>query len=394
METFFLSLSGLALFVFVLAGERFFLNRCRRSVPLRICVTGTRGKSSVTRLIAAALREKGLRVLARTTGSRPVIIFPDGHEEEILRGSFPGILEGKKVLRLGKKWEAEAVVVEMMSIHPENLRVESRQLFKPQILVVTNIRLDHLDALGRDTENIAASFAEAVPEGAEIFLPRAEVHPAFVNRAGKRGARIHSVSGAQEKIGKRPGLIFPDNLSLGLAAAASLGVDKRTALKGMARAVPDIGELKIWKRKKKNSSKQLIFISLFAANEPESTRAGLSLLKNKGICGDTEMVGLINLRTDRGDRTLQWLDSIKKGGFPEFDRGIVIGRQAAVFKRRLGPAGQTWQAYGKAVPGDIIQTELEINKDRDTCLVGLCNIAGFGRRAVEYFETGGVPHGL
>jgi len=37
-------------------------------IPVRVHVNGTRGKSSVTRLIAAGLRSTGRRVFAKTTG--------------------------------------------------------------------------------------------------------------------------------------------------------------------------------------------------------------------------------------------------------------------------------------------------------------------------------------
>ena len=38
-------------------------------IPVRVHVNGTRGKSSVTRLIAAGLRSTGRRVFAKTTGT-------------------------------------------------------------------------------------------------------------------------------------------------------------------------------------------------------------------------------------------------------------------------------------------------------------------------------------
>ena len=44
-------------------------------IPIRIHINGTRGKSSVTRLIAAGLRSHGIKTFAKTTGSsgsRPV----------------------------------------------------------------------------------------------------------------------------------------------------------------------------------------------------------------------------------------------------------------------------------------------------------------------------------
>jgi len=55
--------------------------RALRSIPVRIHVAGTRGKSTTTRLIAAALRASGRRVVAKTTGSEPRLILPDGREE-------------------------------------------------------------------------------------------------------------------------------------------------------------------------------------------------------------------------------------------------------------------------------------------------------------------------
>jgi UDP-N-acetylmuramyl tripeptide synthase len=72
----------LVVLIAYLLAERILLGRRRRRIPLRIAVTGTRGKSSVVRLIAAAMREAGLSVLAKTTGSQPILIHPDGEEEE------------------------------------------------------------------------------------------------------------------------------------------------------------------------------------------------------------------------------------------------------------------------------------------------------------------------
>jgi len=51
-----------------------------KSIPVRIHINGTRGKSSVTRLIAAALREAGFKVVAKTTGTLPRVITDQGVE--------------------------------------------------------------------------------------------------------------------------------------------------------------------------------------------------------------------------------------------------------------------------------------------------------------------------
>ena len=65
----YLLLSLLGLFLF-LTFERLLLEQRLRKIPLRISVTGTRGKSAVVRMLASVLREDGRRVVAKTTGAQ------------------------------------------------------------------------------------------------------------------------------------------------------------------------------------------------------------------------------------------------------------------------------------------------------------------------------------
>ncbi len=64
---------------------------------------GTRGKSSVTRLIAAGLRAGGKKVLAKTTGSAPRLIFEDGSEIPIIRYFGANIKEQLKIIKYAAK---------------------------------------------------------------------------------------------------------------------------------------------------------------------------------------------------------------------------------------------------------------------------------------------------
>jgi UDP-N-acetylmuramyl tripeptide synthase len=54
-----------------------------RHIPIRIHVNGTRGKSSVARLIAGGLRAGGIATCAKTTGTEAAMILPDGSEYPI-----------------------------------------------------------------------------------------------------------------------------------------------------------------------------------------------------------------------------------------------------------------------------------------------------------------------
>ncbi|NPV82652.1 MAG: poly-gamma-glutamate synthase PgsB, partial [Candidatus Aminicenantes bacterium] len=113
---------ALLILLIYLSIEAVRFRRRLKKIPVRVAVGGIRGKSSITRLIAGGLRQAGLKVMAKTTGSRPVLIYPDGHEQEISRRGHPTILEQKMLVKVAAAAEADFLVSEMMSIQPECLR--------------------------------------------------------------------------------------------------------------------------------------------------------------------------------------------------------------------------------------------------------------------------------
>jgi hypothetical protein len=56
-----------------------------KSIPIRILVNGTRGKTSISRILAETLNEKGIRTVCRTTGSSAEVLFPTGKTEPFSR---------------------------------------------------------------------------------------------------------------------------------------------------------------------------------------------------------------------------------------------------------------------------------------------------------------------
>ena len=63
------------------------------SIPIRIHINGTRGKSSVTRLVGAGLRAGGISTITKVTGTFPRLIIEDGTETYIHRKSSANIIE-------------------------------------------------------------------------------------------------------------------------------------------------------------------------------------------------------------------------------------------------------------------------------------------------------------
>jgi len=387
------------LFVIYLLAERFILSQNVRRIPLRICVAGTRGKSSVTRLIAASLREAGFAVLAKTTGSRPVVIFPDGEEEEIRRRGSPSILEGKNILKKGVELQAQALVLELMSIHPERGYYESVQMFKPHVLVIINVRLDHLAQMGTSKEGIARSFASSIPEDATVFIPQQEFFPVFKEVADRMNSTIIQIPGDSfseyfRSKNDLPSFELEENIRLALTVAEFLGMDKKVALRGMAKARPDFGSLKIWTADLGSPPQSWYLVSSFAANDPESTQLVLSrFLKKKPFSGK-KMIGLLDLRRDRGDRTLQWLEALKEGAFPEIRRFFFIGDHAHALKSRLKLPGKAELFVSKPRAPQKIMEEIAETVKEESVLIGMGNMGGAGKELVGYWENIGKPYDL
>ncbi|MCC7294578.1 MAG: poly-gamma-glutamate synthase PgsB [Acidobacteria bacterium] len=381
----------LLLFSGFLLLERRRLARLRARVPLRICVTGTRGKSAVTRQVAAALRASGRAVLAKTTGSKPVLIFPDGREREIDRPGPASVLEQKRVLALAARLGVDALVAEMMSIRPECLAVESGLILRPGLLAVTNVRLDHEEEMGRTREEIAESLAAAIPGGGTVLVPEGEVFPAFARTARRKNARLVSVPQGEED-GPLPLVDFPENVRLSLAVAERAGIDRRTASRGIASAEPDFGDLRAWSMVSPASGRTWHFVSIFAANEPESTRIALERARRRVPFEGRRVIALLNLRADRASRTRRWLEAIRNGFFAGFDRVVFIGEQAPALGRLKFPRSEGIPAAGVLAgrsPAKVTAALWPLWAG-EAVVVGAGNIAGLGGALVEYWDAAGT----
>jgi poly-gamma-glutamate synthase PgsB/CapB len=367
--------------------ERRNLRREARRIPLRVAVTGTRGKSAVTRMIAAALKEAGISVLAKTTGSKPVLIFPDGREEEIARRGRPTVLEQKRLIRKAAGLGVRAIVTEMMSIQPECLAVESGHLLQPQYLVVTNARLDHREEMGRTRPEIARSLSCAIRPGTTVFVLESERRPEFVAAARRAGAKLITVEDTESNS------VFDKNILLAEAAASYLGVSGAAARQGISAAAPDFGSLKAWEAELGLPPAAWTLVSAFAANEPESSSLLIGYLQNRLALIGRPLVGILNFRADRGDRTRQWLDAHRQGFFSGFRSVYVVGAHvhSLVIRRRTGPP--VLIPLPDRTP-EAIMNKIASLEGAAPVLIGLGNIGGTGTALVEHWEKIGRPHAL
>jgi len=382
-----------ALFLLMLVCEARLHERRRMRLPLCIAVTGTRGKSGVVRMLTAVLREGGRRTLARTSGSRPMILLPDGSEREIRRRGPASIIEQKAVVREAVRRNVDVVVAEIMSLHPECHRVEAGTLLQPEMVVLTNVRRDHLEAMGETEEEIAGVLALDAPPGATLFVPEAEEREIFRAAAEEGGGRLVSVptgsAGWLENTDGEPvpglNLHFAENLELVCALAAELGIDRAAISRGLARTTPDPGALGIW-RWAPDDDRTVWLVNAFAANDPDSTYRVLTRIRELLSPAAGGVTGLLSLRPDRGERTRQWVTALA-GEFADcFNDLWLCGLHARAVRARLGrgqlliadePARMTRAAAAHLPDGGI--------------LFGCGNIGGPGEQLAEYWQAVGEP---
>jgi poly-gamma-glutamate synthase PgsB/CapB len=252
--------------------ERLRLNRAHRLVPIRIHVNGTRGKSTVTRLIAAALREAGITTVAKTTGTEARLILPDGTEEPVRRRSPASIREQIWVLRRATHVGAEALVVECMAIDPELQRVSEQQMVRSTIGVITNVRHDHGDAMGTTIDELATALGGTLPRQGLAVIGDPAGSPVLERIAAGNGARVIRAW----QMPPLPGLADqPDwmrgNIAIAIAVTRELGIADDVALRGMARARPDPGATT--RRPIRLGAREMPVVDASAANDPDSLAA-------------------------------------------------------------------------------------------------------------------------
>jgi poly-gamma-glutamate synthase PgsB/CapB len=377
-----------ALFLSWLVLEMMLHGRRLRRIPLRICVTGTRGKSSVTRMIASMLRESGRRVLAKTTGSQACLVLPDGTEEEIRRRGAPSIIEQKRLVRRASTLNVDCLVAELMSIRPENHFVEGRLLLRPELLVITNIRRDHTEAMG-DTDAAAASvFALAIPPGSTVFLPESIAALIAGSSPGSAGTAFRAVaaSASAPLLASAPELAggeFHEDLDLVYELGRHLGLPDAIIAGGLLKARHDIGRLALWVVR--DEGKTCYAASAFAANDPESTGRALSRVK-ESLPAKTRVAGLLSLRPDRPDRTQQWIVHLQEAKAPEFDVLCVTGSPARVLRRGVPSALLLRHSSPELMTRAMMQAAGD-----GGLIFGFGNMAGDGRRMVEHWRKVGEP---
>lgn len=377
--------SILSLFILVLVAETISHNRKLNKIPYRITVSGTRGKTTVVRILASILRQNGNRVLAKSTGSEATYINPDGSIEKIRRRGIVSILEQKRFVKKAVDMDVEFLIGEVMSIHPENHKVESKMLIKPEITVITNFFADHIEHYGEKKADIVESYLNDVCSGAKVFIRKADSLPELTKGIEQKNAR--SIEVDTESVSDESLSIFTlkyhiDNIRLAEAVARNLGIDSLTIEKGIELTELDIGQPEYYDFEHKQ--KEVRFVNLFSANDPHSSKVQIKRIIEEGGYLQENIFGILSLRRDRESRSLQWLNYLGEDKNSLFSNIYVCGAHKNILIKRIPVAVKLRSEEPRYITAEVLE------RANDKSIVfGLANIQGTGYKLIDYWKSEG-----
>jgi poly-gamma-glutamate synthase PgsB/CapB len=338
--------------------------RLLRAIPVRIHVAGTRGKSTTTRLIAAALRAGGRRVVAKTTGAEPRLILPDGRDESWPRRGPATIREQMRFVRRATQLGADTIVVECMAIRPEFVFASERHLIEATTTVITNTRADHLEDIGASSEASAQALAWSICANGQLVVSAEAGSPALLARAKARGTTVT----IEDAAGLDP---IEAGRALALAVATAHGVPPAIAKPAMDAAAPDPGSF--YERTLAIDGKSVRFANAFACNDVDS----LKLLWPTVATSERPVV-LLNARRDRPLRTQRFLAYLA-AQVPMPLLFVVGDPLAARLARRAGFGPDAVRQLRARLPDNALR-ELAAFAPSGGVIWGLGNYQGFGAR--------------
>jgi poly-gamma-glutamate synthase PgsB/CapB len=359
----------------------------------RIHVNGIRGKSTVARNVAGMLREAGYVTIAKSTGTEAAVINREGVDEPIVRNGPPTILEQIEVTRRYVTDDVRALVIECMALKPEYQEVSERLIVRSNIGILTNVREDHQDVMGETLPEIARSLLSTCPRNG--LLVTAEQNPELQEIirevASARGTEVlvadpASVTDAEMK--RFDYIAFKDNVAIALAIAERIGIPRGLAMNGIVRAEPDPGVLRI--KELLIGGKRVTWANLFAVNDRESMVVAMERLAPY-INEDTLSIGILNNRTDRERRALQFADVAVED--LSFDRLVTFGAHEGVVTERLVangvPRAEILNLGDDHHPSleEIVDQMIIQQPGEHLLVVGFVNIHTHqAARLLEYFE--------
>ncbi len=358
------------------------------SIPIRIHVNGTRGKSSITRLIGAGLRAGGINPITKVTGTFPRLILEDGTETAIYRRGAANIIEQKHIVKFAAKRKAQALIIECMALDPEYQWITENQMIHATISVISNVRPDHLDVMGPTVIDVGKALSNTIPKQGIIFTSEKIHFDILKTVAVQRESKIHQsleTSISEEEMLGFDYIEHKENVAIALDICDYLGIERQKALSEMYKTIPDEGVLRFYNIIQ--DSKHITLYNALAANDPQSSLMIWEKLKaDNKIYGDRGIV--INTRQDRLDRAKQLVEMTADFLVNEIKYLFLIG-ESCKFVERIAIEKNIPQEkifnLGLDTPEKIYSGIINSCSGRVT-LMAVGNMGSIGAKTIEEFS--------
>ncbi len=370
--------------------ESFSHRRNLSKIRNRIHVSGTRGKSSVTRLLAAGLLNNNIKTAAKTTGTLARMLLPDGREIPLFRPSGANILEQKRVMEAAAALKLDALVIECMALQPELHWISENRFVRATHGVITNVRPDHLDVMGPTPENVAQAISGMIPVNGKLYTAEQKYLDILRYAADDRNTELVAITAEDSALVTPEELAgfsyteHPENVALVLRVLSDFGINRKDGLRGMWQVTPDPGVLT--EHHLEFFGRHITFVNAFAANDPQSTATIWQMMKKKYPDIENKVI-VFNLRDDRASRTQQM--ALESTFWHEAGRVVLMGTGAYLFSRLAAKTGYPMNRFAFADNSrveDIFEIILE-NSGKSALVVGMGNIGGLGLPLVRYFKN-------
>lgn len=338
LERWALFMAAFGCVTFVLASwliENYRHQRLISNVPIRVHVNGIRGKSSLVRMIAGALRKGGIETIAKTTGSATRVIDKHGKDHPVYRPGAPTIIEQVSLMKQYVEPSTRAIVFECMAINPNYQFVAEHKIIKATDGVILNVKHDHEEALGWTLPDIATSLGNTVPDRSDLYIgsTSSDASDVLSEIADQCGTRMHQITGDNidaEEIKDLGPFVFPENVEIALSIAEKHGVSRADALQGIRESNADPGASKLYQHKFDDQT--LFWIDMFGVNDTDSVTDNVDRVI-KWLEEDPSIYVVLNSRSDRPDRAEQFAEFLATDF--EFEGIILVGDYQSEIQDRL-----------------------------------------------------------
>ena len=356
-----------------------------RRIRIRIHVNGTRGKSSVTRLIAATLRRAGIRTLAKTTGVDPQLVLPDGSSESIRRWAPASILEQLQVIRRADKLQVDAVVIECMALDPVLQFVSETQLIQSTIGVITNVRPDHFEVMGENLDQIARSLARTIPLHGILITADATYFALFTELARSVQSDSILADAGQVHMSRSPqnNPVFDEHIALARQVCSKLGIDPSVVDSDLMGSCASLESKAVLTRTV--DSRKIFFIDAFSANDIDSTRIIQDSTSARSHY-PRPWVALYNHRDDRPLRMRSFAGFLAKASC--YDCVAIVGESLGLANRyfRRALPGDRLLAIRSSSPESVLAELFKRLPEPEFTIIGMGNEKGMGQRVSRFFR--------